>query len=176
VLQYTQNGHENRFDSFQLTLIFSLTDLGGMIYGFLCGVSTMERLSRDFFGIETTCVAKSKQIVIRFFGLIISVIGIIVTTIILLNGDGQTNPCAACTWMSCISFPPWNDYSNRWWYCDDCGLVKADIITNPSPHLDIACPDGTSVPVEISAAYDRHQLERELPTYCREYCPDVGAR
>jgi hypothetical protein len=146
-----------------------------MMIGFLSGMSTMERLSSDFFGIEKTCCSKTKQIFIRFFGVIISVIGIIVSVIILLHGDGKSTPCPQCTWLSCVSFPPWNDYNHRWWYCDDCGLITADIITQPSPHLDLNCPDGTSVPVEISQNYERDELERQLPTYCRNFCPSVGA-
>ena len=147
-----------------------------MAIGFLCGISTMERLSSDFFGIDQTCFTKTKQIMIRFFGLIISIIGIIVAAIILLRGDGATTPCPSCTWMTCVPFPPWKDYGDRWWYCDDCGRVTADIITYPSPHLAIDCPDGTSVPVEIAADFDRDALERDLPDYCRQYCPDVNAR
>jgi hypothetical protein len=139
--------------------------------GFLCGISTMERLSTDFFGVDQTCFSRTKQITIRFFGLIISIVGILVATIILLEGDGQTTPCPSCTWLSCVPFPPWNDYGDRWWYCDDCGRVTADVITSPSLHLAVDCPDGTNVPVQISEDLSRDELEKNLPDYCREFCP-----
>ena len=119
---------------------------------------------------------KTKQLLLRFLGLIISILGIIVALIILFNGDGQTTPCPECTLLSCVSFPPWNDYNNRWWYCDDCGIVTAEITSNPSPHLAIDCPDGSSVPVEIGTEYDRAQLERELPGFCRQFCPNVNGQ
>lgn len=50
-------------------------DLGGMGIGLLCGLSTMERLPSDFFGMEESCWSQTKQIVIRFLGLILSIIG-----------------------------------------------------------------------------------------------------
>lgn len=147
-----------------------------MAIGFLCGISTMERLSTDFFGIDQTCWSRTKQVVIRFFGLIISIIGIMVAAIILLQGDGETTPCPECTWLSCVPFPPWNAYDDRWWYCDDCGRMTAEIVQTPSLHLAMNCPDGSSVPVEIDADFDRNELERKLPDYCREYCPEVNVR
>jgi len=154
----------------------NFTHLGGMGIGFLCGISTMERLPSDFFGIQQDWVTKTKQIVIRFFGLIVSIIGILVATIILLEGDGETTPCPSCSWLSCVPFPPWNDYSERWWYCDDCGRVSAEIVTQPSLHLDLECPDGTSVDVNLDPGtkVDKAELEQKLPAYCRDFCQEVS--
>jgi len=156
----------------------SLIDLGGMIFGFLCGLSTMERLSSDFFGMEQSCWMKTKQVIVRFFGVIVSVIGILIATIILMEGDGQYNPCPTCTWLSCVPFPPWEGAATKWWYCDDCERVTANIIQEPNLHLELTCPDGTSVAVGIETEYeelDREQLVKELPSYCREYCANVDA-
>lgn len=138
----------------------------------------MERLSSDFFGVEQSCWSQSKQIVVRFFGLIVSVLGIMVATIILLEGDGATTPCPSCTWLSCVPFPPWEGQSNKWWYCDDCGRVTAEIITTPSLHLELECPDSTSVAVPLDAdeANERGQLEKSLPSYCRDFCPNTDVR
>lgn len=150
-----------------------------MIYGFLCGLSTMERLSSDFFGMEQSCWMKTKQIFVRFFGVIVTVIGILITVIILMEGDGQYTPCTSCTWLSCVPFPPWEGASNKWWYCDDCERVTANIVREPNLHLELVCPDGTSVAVGIETEYeeiDREQLVKDLPTYCREYCANVDAR
>jgi hypothetical protein len=138
----------------------------------------MERLPSDFFGMEEGFFVQAKQIIIRFLGLIVSVILIIITAIILLNGDGQTAPCPNCVWLSCVPFPPWESYGDKWWYCDDCGRVSAEIVETPNLHLQLNCPDGTSVSVglEEDGGIDREKLEDELPSYCREYCPDVDAR
>mmetsp|Transcript_9770 Transcript_9770/g.10859 ORF Transcript_9770/g.10859 Transcript_9770/m.10859 type:complete len:491 (+) Transcript_9770:51-1523(+) len=154
----------------------NFTHLGGMAIGFLCGISTMERLPSDFFGIQQDWVTKTKQIVIRFFGLIVSIIGILIATIILLEGDGETTPCPSCSWLSCVPFPPWNDYSERWWYCDDCGNVSAEIVLEPNLHLDLECPDGRSVDVDLNSKMkvDRVELERKLPKYCRDFCQEVN--
>uniref|UniRef100_A0A7S1GPX0 Uncharacterized protein n=1 Tax=Cyclophora tenuis TaxID=216820 RepID=A0A7S1GPX0_CYCTE len=138
----------------------------------------MERLSSDFFGMEQSCWSQTKQLLMRFFGLIISVIGIMVATIILLEGDGETTPCPRCEWLSCVPFPPWEGQSDKWWYCDDCGRVTADIIAGPNLHLQINCPDKTSVAVELDpdTDIDHESLEKELPTYCRELCPKTDVR
>lgn len=155
-----------------------MKDLGGMVIGLLCGLSTMERLSSDFFGMEENCWSQTKQIIVRFLGLIISVIGIIIAAVILLEGDGESTPCPGCAWMSCVPFPPWESQSNKWWYCDDCGRITAEIFHSPSLHLQLDCPDGTNVAVGLDATseeLDREQLERDLPAYCRELCPSVDA-
>lgn len=168
--------------------------------GLLCGLSTMERLPSDFFGMEESCWSQAKQIIFRFLGLIISIIGskfmptvdyncnrfsltntialiqVIVSAIILLRGDGETTPCPSCTWLSCVPFPPTSN--TKWWYCDDCGRVTAEIIQNPTLHLQLDCPGGTNVAIGLDAdkPLDRKELEEELPSYCREFCPSIDAR
>ena len=153
-------------------------DLGGMAYGLLCGLSTMERLSSDFFGMEESCWSHTKQIVVRFLGVIVSVISIIITAVILLEGNGVTTPCPSCTWLSCIPFPPWQSQTKKWWYCDSCGRATAEIVQYPSLHLQLDCPDGTSVAVGLdpSQPANRASLEKQLPSYCREYCPGSHSR
>jgi hypothetical protein len=151
---------------------FLLADLGGMVFGLLCGLSTMERLSGDFFGMEENCFARTKHVVVKLLGLIVSIILIIITGVILLQGDGETAPCPNCQWLSCVPFPPWK--SEKWWYCDDCGRVTAEIVESPSLHLQLDCPGGTSVAVGLEVdQVDREKLEAELPSYCRDYCPDA---
>jgi len=154
------------------------TDLGGMLIGLLCGLSTMEKLPSDFFGMDESWWPRAKQICVRFLGLIFSIIGIIVAFVILLQGDGTTTPCPNCTWLSCVPFPPWEDQSSKWWYCDQCGFVTAQIIQDPSVHLKIDCPSGIAVSVglENGEEGDRDKLEQELPRYCREFCPEEDRR
>jgi membrane associated rhomboid family serine protease len=156
----------------------NFTHLGGMAIGFLCGISTMERLSADFFGVEQSCYSKTKQVIVRFFGVILSVIGMIVATIVLFEGDGQTTPCPNCTWLSCVPFPPWAGQLDKWWYCDDCGRVVAEIVTSPSLHLELECPGGSSIAIDLdpNEEINRAELEKNLPTYCREYCPTTDVR
>ncbi|KAG7351212.1 rhomboid family protein [Nitzschia inconspicua] len=149
----------------------NFTHLGGMVFGLLCGLSTMERLPSDFFGMEENCFARTKHVVVRLLGLIVSIILIIITAVILMEGDGETAPCPNCQWLSCVPFPPWK--SEKWWYCDDCGRVTAEIIESPTLHLQLDCPGGASVAVGIETdQVDRNKLEAELPNYCREFCPD----
>lgn len=160
-----------------LTPRYSFADLGGMIYGFLCGMSTMERLSSDFFGMEEGCASRAKHFVLRFFGIILTVVSIVGTLVVLMQLDGTTTPCPACTWISCVPFPPWAPSDGKWWYCDDCGRVTADVVTEPTLHLDLDCPAGNVVTVDLTDEDDvsRTVLRKKLPTYCREYCTDPPA-
>lgn len=149
-----------------------------MAYGFLCGLSTMERLSSDFFGLEEGVWTRTKHFAVRFSGLIISIVTIIITLVILLQGDGESNPCPNCTWLSCVPFPPWADDKEKWWYCDDCGRVTADIVSDPSLHLELDCPSGAIAEIPLddeSSSWDRDALTKKLPDYCREYCPSASS-
>jgi hypothetical protein len=149
-------------------------DLGGMIYGFLCGLSTLERLSADFFGIDNGFMSRAKQLLMRYLGLLVTFVAIISTLIVLLRSDGVSTPCPKCTWLSCVQFPPWEDASSKWWYCDDCGRVTADIVIDSVsvPRLDMFCPSGIVAQVELGVEElsDHVQLKKNLATICRSYC------
>jgi hypothetical protein len=151
----------------------NFTHLGGMVYGFLCGVSTMERLSSDFFGMEEGWMIRTKRFVIRFFGIILSVVSLIISLLLLLNMDPTSNPCPGCTWLSCVPFPPWEGDATKWWYCDDCATVTAEIVQFPFNHLELECPGGYSATVNLTSAElaNRKQLQRDLPDFCRSICP-----
>lgn len=91
----------------------NFTHLGGMVYGFLCGLSTIERLSTDFFGIATSFWTKLRNILLRFSGLIISVVLIMITTAVLVDTDVGKSPCPSCRYVSCVPFPPWAGEDNK---------------------------------------------------------------
>lgn len=156
-----------------------ITDLGGMLFGFLCGLSTMERLNTDFFGFEQDWKERVKQVMVRFLGVIISVIAIIVGVVVLFQGDGTTSPCPTCNYLSCVPFPPWTPETQKWWFCDDCGNISADAKLNPDTRmfdqLDLNCPGGDIVNVLLGdeATTDKFWLEANLPTYCRLHCTDI---
>ena len=117
----------------------NFTHFGGMILGFLCGLSTIQLVSPRFFGDEHHYFYCVKLLFFRSFGLIVSMTGIIASSIVLFAGDGKTNPCSTCTYMSCIAFPPWTDKNDKWWYCDDCIQATAEvclfIISRVLPHV-----------------------------------------
>lgn len=92
----------------------NFTHLGGMVYGFMCGLSTIERLPTDFFGIASSCATKFRNIVIRFSGLLLSVVLIMVTTAVLVDSGGGSSPCPGCRYVSCVPFPPWESKWTRW--------------------------------------------------------------
>lgn len=154
----------------------NFTHLGGMILGFLCGLSTIQLVSPRFFGDERQRFYKFKLLFFRSFGLLVSMAGIIVSSIVLFSGDGETNPCTSCTYMSCIAFPPWTDKNDKWWYCDDCSRTTAEgtIDTSTGKFLELAltCPAGDveTVAVDESWPQDELGLEGILPMLCREHC------
>lgn len=150
-----------------------------MLFGFLCGTGTMQRVTTDIFGDKqkNTWWTTLKRTTVRFFGIILTVVGLVTSLAILMNGDGQTSPCKSCDALSCMSFPPWTPPDNKWWYCDDCGAVTADARINPLTsefdQLTINCPDGDKVTLimeEYGLSTDRASLEGMLPRLCRSHC------
>jgi len=157
----------------------NFTHLGGMIYGFLCGLSTIERLSTDFFGVATSRLARIRNLLVRFSGLIISVVLIMVTTALLVESDGVTSPCSGCRYVSCVPFPPWAGEDDKWWYCDDCSRVTADAKLDSSGYysLSLTCPDGVIEEIDLSdeLVTDRQWIRRQLPNLCRRHCDNLFA-
>ena len=96
-------------------LIDNFTHMGGMLYGFLCGISTMERLSKAFFGVRSNCRSRMQGVCVRFTGIIVSVLCVIVTTIILFQSDENKTNCRGCRYVSCVPFPFWADKDDKWW-------------------------------------------------------------
>ncbi len=156
----------------------NFTHLGGMVYGFLCGLGTIQLVSPKFFQKEDanspSCCSRSKRFFFRFFGVLISLAGIIVSSIVLMSGDGETNPCTSCTYMSCIAFPPWTSQDNKWWYCDDCARATATgtMENGVFSSLNITCPNGMNEVLEVEESWpqDEFGLEGMLPMLCREHC------
>eukprot|EP00985_Skeletonema_marinoi_P010439 scaffold4904_cov77-Skeletonema_marinoi.AAC.5 len=156
----------------------NFTHLGGMVYGFLCGLGTIQLVSPKFFQKDNanspSCCSRSKRFFFRFFGVLISLAGIVVSSIVLMSGDGETNPCTSCTYMSCIAFPPWTSQDNKWWYCDDCARATATgtMENGVFASLNVTCPNGMHevLKVEESWPQDELGLEGMLPMLCREHC------
>lgn len=153
------------------TILAFTADLGGMVYGFLCGLSTIQRLSVGFFGMEEGWTSQAKHFVIRFFGVLISLASILTTLVVLFKGNATTTPCPKCTWLSCVPFPPWAHSDNKWWYCDDCSRVTANVVAQPSFHLELDCPNGFIANIDLDESkFDRSKVQKNLPSYCRQYC------
>eukprot|EP00574_Skeletonema_japonicum_P009915 CAMPEP_0201718010 /NCGR_PEP_ID=MMETSP0593-20130828/3609_1 /ASSEMBLY_ACC=CAM_ASM_000672 /TAXON_ID=267983 /ORGANISM="Skeletonema japonicum, Strain CCMP2506" /LENGTH=560 /DNA_ID=CAMNT_0048208189 /DNA_START=251 /DNA_END=1930 /DNA_ORIENTATION=+ len=130
----------------------NFTHLGGMVYGFLCGLSTIERLSTDFFGIAKSKCEIVRNGIVRFAGLLLSVVLIMITTAVLVDSSGTGSPCINCRYISCVPFPPWANEDNKWWYCDDCARVTADAKLDSKGYYSLAmsCPDGVIKNVDLS--------------------------
>jgi len=158
----------------------NFTHLGGFMYGFCCGISTIERLAVGFFGVNTDKCSRLGSNFMRFFGLIVSIIAIMVTTVVLVQSDGITSPCHGCRYISCVPFPP--NAEEKWWYCDDCDVVTADLFRASEgsglyEQINVYCPNGEVEEIAIADEniQDKEVLRRALPAYCRAHCNDVFA-
>lgn len=153
-----------------------------MLFGFLCGTSTMQRVTTDMFGGEQkrTFLTTLKQNVFRFSGIIITVAGMCTSLALLMNGDGKTSPCPSCDALSCMPFPPWGEYDKKWWYCDDCASVIAEARYKPTTaeydQLTISCPGGETAILSLDDyefETDLSWLKNKLPQLCRQHCSQV---
>jgi membrane associated rhomboid family serine protease len=158
----------------------NFTHLGGMVYGLLCGLSTLERLSKAFFGVKRGLCSVIVGTFLRFFGVILSVFCIIITVVILAESDGKRiSNCRGCRYVSCVPFPFWADSDNKWWYCDDCDLVSADarqsLSTDFYSSMNLTCPDGEEVFIDLTEnrINDQQYLSKQLPKFCRDYCESL---
>ncbi len=159
----------------------NFTHLGGFLYGFCIGFASIEQLALTFFGVRATGENnwyRFTSTLLRFFGLIVSIIAIMATTIVLVKSDGVTSPCPGCRYISCVPFPPKTD--EKWWYCDDCDIVTADIFqsidgTGRYEQVNINCPNGEveEIFIEDKGIYDKEELRRLLPSFCRSECEEV---
>jgi membrane associated rhomboid family serine protease len=160
--------------------IDNFTHLGGGILGLCCGWSTIEPLAVGFFGNHASTASKLRTLFVRYFGLIISVFLIMVSTIWLASSDAGETPCNGCRFISCAPFPFWTE--NKWWYCDDCDFVSADLYKNSDgdnfyDRIEVTCPSGNVENIDISEELlsDRVEVRIQLPSYCRQYCDGVFA-
>jgi membrane associated rhomboid family serine protease len=157
----------------------NFTHLGGMVYGFLCGLSKLERLSKAFFGVQKGLMSKVQNWLVRFFGILLSLCFIIITLVVLIRSDGTRTPCKGCRYVSCVPFPFWAEYADKWWYCDDCDLVTADAKQNTRTNfyssMNMTCPDGEVAFIDLApdTISDKAFLTKQLPKYCRSNCQNL---
>jgi len=158
----------------------NFTHMAGLIYGYLCGLSTMERLRPGFFGIEKTKFQKFSTSVLERAGIIACVVCILISLVVLLEGDGKES-CSWCRYLSCAPMPFWAPEDERWWYCDDCATItgtgnkKNGVFVT----LSFTCPDGVQQISQLDISDDDitnvNSLTKKLPGYCRDECDNIFA-
>ena len=75
--------------------------VGGMLYGFLFGLSTIHMVSPRFFGDERRS-HKYRLVTLRSIGFLVGVAGLIASCIVLFSGDGVTNLCPDCKYSKSL--------------------------------------------------------------------------
>lgn len=157
--------------------IDNFTHLGGLLYGFCCGLSTIESAVIGFFGYKATFCDQLRSMLIRFFGLIASVIFIMLTTAWLASSEVGQNPCPNCRYFSCIPFPWWSD--SKWWHCDDCDRVVAQLYRRNGADfydsISLTCPNREVEFIDVAkdAIGTSDEMKTKLPDYCRDFCAEV---
>eukprot|EP00550_Attheya_septentrionalis_P000154 CAMPEP_0198288292 /NCGR_PEP_ID=MMETSP1449-20131203/6839_1 /TAXON_ID=420275 /ORGANISM="Attheya septentrionalis, Strain CCMP2084" /LENGTH=600 /DNA_ID=CAMNT_0043986405 /DNA_START=279 /DNA_END=2081 /DNA_ORIENTATION=+ len=160
----------------------NFTHLGGMLYGLLCGFSTLERMPLNFFGVNQDYMAQTRNLCIRFGGLIMCALLILLTTLLLAASDGYTTPCSGCRYASCAPFPPFAAEDKKWWYCDDCHQISAlpnlNIQTGFYDSLSLTCPDGDVVEIDLLGRQisKEKDIQKKMTGFCRSNCDDVFKR
>jgi hypothetical protein len=146
-----------------------------LVYGSCCAFSTLQALPVGFFGVVDTTWDKVKKFGTRFCGLIVTLVLILISTVWLATADPGESPCAACRYVSCVPFPPFQE--EKWWYCDKCDFVTATLVRGDSYYqrVTLFCPDDSLETFDVSdeRINDQQVIEQKLPTYCREYCDNV---
>jgi membrane associated rhomboid family serine protease len=160
--------------------IDNFTHLGGLLYGLCCGWSTIEHAAAGFFGYKVGLCAKIRANMIRFFGFIVSIVFIMITTAWLATSDAGEVPCPNCRYVSCVPFPWWTE--DKWWYCDDCDFVQAILYRTENvtsyTRIDLTCPDKSIENIDVlqDEISTHDEMRQALPGYCRAYCEEVFAR
>jgi membrane associated rhomboid family serine protease len=160
--------------------IDNFTHLGGLLYGLCCGWSTIEHAAAGFFGYKVGLCSKIRANMIRFFGFIVSIVFIMITTVWLATSDMGEAPCPNCRYVSCVPFPWWTE--DKWWYCDDCVFVQAILFKNGNEtsytSINLTCPDKSIENIDVlqDEISTHDEMRQALPGYCREYCEEVFAR
>lgn len=145
-----------------------------MIYGACCAFSTIEPLAVGFLGVQNSTFDKIRTLTIKFCGLIISLFLILVSTVWLATSDSVESPCSGCRYISCVPFPFFAE--DKWWYCDDCDFVTAQLYRTGSvyEYIELTCPDESVENITIieDMLTENDQVAKQLPTYCRDHCAD----
>lgn len=159
-------------------VIDNWSHIGGFFYGACCALSTIEPLAVSFFGVNSSAWAKIRSFTLRFGGLMLSMVLILVSTVALATmADPRESPCNSCRYISCVPFPIFQE--DKWWYCDDCDFVTADLYKSGNgtsySFIELTCPDESVETVDVynDSLTEKDDVRQKLPTYCREHCDSV---
>eukprot|EP00586_Coscinodiscus_wailesii_P007860 CAMPEP_0172521342 /NCGR_PEP_ID=MMETSP1066-20121228/292526_1 /TAXON_ID=671091 /ORGANISM="Coscinodiscus wailesii, Strain CCMP2513" /LENGTH=510 /DNA_ID=CAMNT_0013304243 /DNA_START=495 /DNA_END=2024 /DNA_ORIENTATION=- len=99
-------------------MVDNFTHMGGMFYGFLCGLALMDRIKLAPRTSQTRkqSLRAADDRAMRFIRIMSIVLALIATSLlVMLSTDGMTSPYPSLKYYSCVSFPPWKDKYSKWW-------------------------------------------------------------
>ena len=162
-----------------LPFIDNFCHLGGLVFGMLFGIASLQRVEFGFFGFKKSCFQKFLTFIRKTWGLLVTLCLLVFSTVWLFEfSDGYTTVCHGCRYVNCVSMPFWYDINDRWWHCDDCMTTfgTASYLDGRGYYeVDMTCPSGKEVLVTpANPVYTLKELNEILPSYCREWCGAMG--
>jgi hypothetical protein len=162
-----------------LPFIDNFCHLGGLVFGMLIGIASLQRVEFGFFGFKKSCFQKFLTFIRKTWGIIVTLCLLVFSTVWLFEfSDGYTTVCHGCRYVNCVSMPFWYDINDRWWHCDDCMSTygTANYLENRGYYeVELTCPSGKEVLVTpTNPVFTLDELNAVLPSYCREFCGAMG--
>jgi hypothetical protein len=157
--------------------VYLLSDVGGLILGFLCGLCLMDTMVFDTSTKRCVIFGHVEKITfLQMITFLTSIAIIVACTTVLYMGDGVTSPCPRCEVLSCVPFPWWG--TKKWYTCDydKCNRATVRGVTlNGSGSItsvDMTCPnrDQAIYYVNTNTTDVDNWLQDSYIDICREIC------
>jgi len=149
--------------------------LGGLMFGFLFALGSINTISFAFFDISRSCLERTGSVFVKLWGFLLGLTLLTAaTTFLFVDSDGVSSPCHACRYMSCIPMPFWSP--SKWWYCDDCSMAYGNALYEEDVgyySLQLVCPNSAAVVYKMEEpTFDLEVINDGLADYCRAACGD----
>ena len=143
--------------------------LGGLAYGFFFGMLFVRQL---YTGHNFESPAKGYYFLMGVSRTVYVIVGLFFfmsTFGMLIRGFDGNVLCPWCRYMSCAPMPFWADSEeDLWWRCDPCATASGRLVGDD---LELHCPFyGETVDLVVSPELTLHEIEKNLPDYCRAHC------
>lgn len=144
-----------------MPFVDNFAHLGGFVVGLAVG-SVL--LVKHYGNIKPR---RGVQITCRVFSVLVLPILIAVLMFLLFLGFDVAENCLACSYISCVPFPPGAD--DKWWECSPCFNGFGDFRNFSVDSVSIDCPNGDSFEIEPFET-DESDFEANFAATCSAEC------
>ena len=157
-------------------MIDNFTHLGGLIFGFLCGLCLMDPMIFDSQKPRQVFCFMDKISRFQMISSITSIAILVACITLLYMGDGVNSPCPSCKVLSCVPFPWWG--SKKWYTCDydNCNKAVVQGVTlngnGDITSVDMTCPNREQkiYYVNMSTVVIDTWVQDSYVNICRKVC------